>query len=148
MHTPNLGRPLDNKLLSTLPRDQFDLLAPHLTTVSLSQGEMLVGAGEEFDHVYFPHSGMLSLLAVSRPPRAGVWLVHRRLRHAGPAGRQGAARPAGLMQFTLCVPSECPSWVAGNTRSEQMTSALPPKADSSRTSCHVRKCQQRTLARD
>jgi CRP-like cAMP-binding protein len=59
MHTPNLGRSLDNKLLSTLPRDQFDLLAPHLTTVSLPQGEMLVGAGEEFDHVYFPHSGML-----------------------------------------------------------------------------------------
>jgi hypothetical protein len=70
MHTPNLGRPLDNKLLSTLPRDQFDLLAPHLTTVSLSQGEMLVGAGEEFDHVYFPHSGMLSLLAVLRDGKA------------------------------------------------------------------------------
>src|SRR5258705_718122 len=31
-------------------------------------------------------------------------------------------------------------WVkTGNTRSEQMTSALPPKADSSRTSGHVRK---------
>ena len=39
----------------------------------------------------------------SRPPRAGVWIVHRRLRHASPAGRQGAARPAGLMQFTSCV---------------------------------------------
>src|SRR5882724_253037 len=70
MHTPNLGRPLDNKLLSTLPRDQFDLLAPHLTTVSLPQGEMLVGAGEEFEHVYFPHSGMLSLLAVLRDGKA------------------------------------------------------------------------------
>jgi len=53
-----------------LPRDQFDLLAPHLTTVSLPQGEMLVGAGEEFDHVYFPHSGMLSLLAVLRDGKA------------------------------------------------------------------------------
>src|SRR5882672_4042344 len=70
MHTPNLGRPLDNKLLSTLPRDQFDLLAPHLTTVSLPQGEMLVGAGEEFDQVYFPQSGMLSLLAVLRDGKA------------------------------------------------------------------------------
>src|ERR1700731_4825637 len=70
MHTPNLGRPLDNKLLSTLPRGQFDLLAPHLATVSLQQGEMLVGAGEEFDHVYFPHNGMLSLLAVLRDGKA------------------------------------------------------------------------------
>src|SRR6266481_4904709 len=70
MHTPNLGRPLDNKVLSTLPRDQFDLLAPYLTTVSLPQGEMLVGAGEEFDHIYFPHYGMLSLLAVLRDGKA------------------------------------------------------------------------------
>jgi hypothetical protein len=64
MHTANLGRPLDNKLLSVLPRDQFDLLAPHFTTVFLSQGVMLVAAGEEFDHVYFPLNGMLSMLAV------------------------------------------------------------------------------------
>jgi CRP-like cAMP-binding protein len=64
MHTPNLGRPLDNKLLSALQRAQFDLLAPHLTTVSLSRGQMLLGAGDEFDHVYFPQNGMLSLLAV------------------------------------------------------------------------------------
>jgi hypothetical protein len=64
MHTANLGRPLDNRLLSALPRDQFDLLTPHFTTVSLSQGVMLVGAGEEFDHIYFPHHGMLSMLAV------------------------------------------------------------------------------------
>jgi CRP-like cAMP-binding protein len=64
MHTPNLGRPLDNKLLAALQRAQFDLLAPHLTTVSLTRGQMLVRAGDEFDHVYFPQSGMLSLLAV------------------------------------------------------------------------------------
>src|SRR5258705_11496548 len=66
MHTPNLGRPLDNKLLSTLPRDQFDLLAPHLTTVSLPQGQMLVGAGEEFYQGYFPQNGMVSVPAVLR----------------------------------------------------------------------------------
>jgi CRP-like cAMP-binding protein len=70
MHTPNLGRPLDNKLLSALPRGQFDLLAPHLTTVSLSQGQMLVGAGDEIDQVYFPQNGMLSLLAVLRDGKA------------------------------------------------------------------------------
>jgi CRP-like cAMP-binding protein len=64
MHTPNLGRPFDNKLLVALQRAQFDLLAPHLMTVSLSRGQMLVGAGDEFDHVYFPQNGMLSLLAV------------------------------------------------------------------------------------
>src|SRR5258708_13314045 len=43
-------------------------------------------------------------------------------------------------QFSAQVQSAgCPSWVkTGNTRSDQMTSALPPKADSSRTSREVR----------
>ncbi len=70
MHSINLGSPLDNKLLSSLPRDQFDLLAPHLTTRSLAQGIGLIEAGEEFDYVYFPHDGMVSLLAVLKDGKA------------------------------------------------------------------------------
>jgi CRP-like cAMP-binding protein len=57
-------------LLAALPRDHFDLLASHLTAVSLQQGEVLVEPGDEFDHVYFPQSGMLSLLAVLRDGKA------------------------------------------------------------------------------
>jgi CRP-like cAMP-binding protein len=64
MLSPNPGTPLDNKLLALLPRDQMDLLAPHMTTTQLPQGVVLLEAGEEFDRVYFPHSGMLSLLVV------------------------------------------------------------------------------------
>jgi CRP-like cAMP-binding protein len=70
VHSRNLGRSLDNKLLSSLPRGQFDLLAPHLTTVSLEQGTVLIQAGDEFDYVYFPHHGMLSLLAVLKDGKA------------------------------------------------------------------------------
>jgi CRP-like cAMP-binding protein len=66
MLSPNPGTPLDNKLLSSLPRDQIKLLTPHMTTMQLPQGTVLLEAGEEFDHVYFPHSGMLSLLVVMR----------------------------------------------------------------------------------
>ena len=62
--------PSDNKLLASLPRDHFELLAPLLTTVSLGQGVVLAEPGDEFDHVYFPHSGMLSLLAVMRDGKA------------------------------------------------------------------------------
>ena len=61
---------MDNKLLASLPRDHFELLAPLLTTVSLGQGIVLAEPGDEFDHVYFPHSGMLSLLAVMRDGKA------------------------------------------------------------------------------
>jgi CRP-like cAMP-binding protein len=61
--------PLDNKLLSALPRAQYNLLAPHLAIVSLPLGTVLREPGDEVDHVYFPHSGMLSLLAVMRDGR-------------------------------------------------------------------------------
>lgn len=70
VHTKNLGGPLDNKLLSSLPRDQFDLLAPHLITQSLTQGLVLIEAGNEVDYVYFPHYGMLSLLVVLKDGKA------------------------------------------------------------------------------
>ena len=64
------ARPLDNKLLSALPRAQYNLLAPHLATVSLASGTVLFEPGDKVDHVYFPHSGMLSLLAVMRDGKA------------------------------------------------------------------------------
>jgi CRP-like cAMP-binding protein len=70
VHSKNLGGPLDNKLLSSLPRDQFDLLAPHLITQSLTQGLVLIEAGNEVDYVYFPNSGMLSLLVVLKDGKA------------------------------------------------------------------------------
>jgi CRP-like cAMP-binding protein len=62
--------PLDNKLLASLPRDHFDRLLPHLSAVSLQQGVVLSEAGDEADQIYFPHDGMLSLLAVLRDGKA------------------------------------------------------------------------------
>jgi CRP-like cAMP-binding protein len=47
-----------------LPPHDFSLLAPHLRTIPLERGVMLHDVGEEFEHVYFPHSGMVSLVAV------------------------------------------------------------------------------------
>src|SRR3984957_3797056 len=66
----NTGFPLDNKLLALLPRDHFDRLLPHLSTVLLQQGVVLFESGDEVDQVYFPHYGMLSLLAVLRDGKA------------------------------------------------------------------------------
>src|ERR1700722_6469611 len=67
---PKASLPLENKLLASLPRDHFDRLLPHLVTISLPQGDVLVEAGEEVDQIYFPHYGMLSLLAVLRDGKA------------------------------------------------------------------------------
>lgn len=70
MLSPGPVDPLSNMLLSALPRAQIDLLAPHMETKQLAQGLVLTGDGEEVDHVYFPHNGMLSLLVVMRDGKA------------------------------------------------------------------------------
>jgi CRP-like cAMP-binding protein len=64
------GSSQDNKLLASLPRDHFDRLQTHFVTIALSQGTMLAEAGDEIDQIYFPHHGMLSLLAVLRDGKA------------------------------------------------------------------------------
>src|SRR5215813_4807636 len=65
---PPLARQLEhgrfNRFLATLPPHDFSLLAPHLRTAPLERGVMLYDVGEEIEHVYFPHTGMVSLVAV------------------------------------------------------------------------------------
>jgi len=62
--------PASNRLLAALPRTDFQLLAPQLTTLQLAQGTVLHEAGDEVDEVYFPLSGMVSLVAVMRDGKA------------------------------------------------------------------------------
>lgn len=66
----DIGLPSDNKLLAALPRHDFDRLLPHLSSAPLPQALVLFEAGDEVDQVYFPHNGMLSLLAVLRDGKA------------------------------------------------------------------------------
>jgi CRP-like cAMP-binding protein len=65
---PLLTRQLEhgrfNRFLATLPPHDFSLLAPHLRMIGLERGVMLHDVGEEIEHVYFPHTGMVSLVAV------------------------------------------------------------------------------------
>jgi CRP-like cAMP-binding protein len=51
-----------NRLLDTLPDDALSALEPDLKRVTLPQGTLCFGPGDPIDHVYFPHSGMISLL--------------------------------------------------------------------------------------
>jgi CRP-like cAMP-binding protein len=63
-------RSLQNKLLAALPRAEFDLLLPHLKTETMAQGLVLAVPGDEFDQIYFPLSGMISILAVLQDGKA------------------------------------------------------------------------------
>lgn len=62
--------PLANHMLASLPRQAFLELKPALKLVSLKQGVELYQPGEEVEHIYFPHDGMISLLAVMKDGRA------------------------------------------------------------------------------
>ncbi len=63
LNTEGVDRPL-NRLLGTLPRADFERLAPTMQTVSVARGVVLNEPGEEPERVWFPQSGMISLLAV------------------------------------------------------------------------------------
>jgi CRP-like cAMP-binding protein len=69
VHTIDPG-PRTNKLLASLPREDFQLLIPHLLSVQLAQGAVLAEPGVEVDHAYFPLSGAVSLLVVMRDGKA------------------------------------------------------------------------------
>jgi CRP-like cAMP-binding protein len=62
--------PLSNRLLAGLPRDSFQLLAPHLTVTRFALGAVLAETGDEVDQVIFPLSGMISLVVVMKDGRA------------------------------------------------------------------------------
>jgi hypothetical protein len=53
---------IGNRLLAALPPADFDLLAPDLEKVALDQDAVLSRAGDQIEHVFFPHSGAISLM--------------------------------------------------------------------------------------
>lgn len=99
----NPVRPLDNKLLSALPAAQMGLLTPHMTTEKLAQGLVLLEEGDEFDQVYFPLSGMLSLLVVMDDGKA------IEVATVGREGVVGAMAGLGLYKSSVRVVVQLPT---------------------------------------
>jgi CRP-like cAMP-binding protein len=56
--------PVQNRLLAALPRRDYERVAKHLEPVSLTLGQVLFEPGSRIRHVYFPYSGVVSLLTV------------------------------------------------------------------------------------
>jgi CRP-like cAMP-binding protein len=88
-----------NKLLSALPRDDFQLLLPNLTTIQFAQGTVLCEPGKEVDQVYFPLSGMVSLVVVMRDGKAIETAT------VGREGVVGAMSGLGLHTFASRISS-------------------------------------------
>ena len=55
--------PMHNRLLTQLPRGVQDRLAAHVRTISLRVGELLFSAHNPARAVFFPESGLVSLVS-------------------------------------------------------------------------------------
>ena len=53
----------ENRVLSSLPSEDYQRLAPHLEQVDMPLGKVLAKAGDRIEYVYFPQNSMISLVS-------------------------------------------------------------------------------------
>ena len=63
--------PRDNFLLAALPAADFERIRPHLTLVKLEPGQVLYESGARLRSLYFPVSGVVSMLHVMEDGSTG-----------------------------------------------------------------------------
>jgi len=63
LQTPQTAPLSQNRLLAAIPPEELQRLAPHFQPVSLAFRETLFEAGDPTESVYFPLSGMISMIA-------------------------------------------------------------------------------------
>ena len=56
---------IGNRILAALPPEQLARVLPHLSTIRLERDEVLYITGDEIRYVYFPISGLMSLLSTT-----------------------------------------------------------------------------------
>jgi len=125
MHTRNLqdgffdssanGTPAVNRLLATLPRNEYKRLLPQLRTVSLVLGEVLYEPGDAIKYVYFPNDSIISLISELSETS---WL------EVGMVGNEGMA---GLAVFMGVASSSTQALVQGSGTAMRMSSAAVRK---------------------
>ena len=84
-----------NRLLASLPADAFSAISPHLKIVELKFGDVVAEAGSPIRQVYFPYSGVISLvveLDVGHDDRDGDGGPRRRLERGLCSRRQGVSQ--------------------------------------------------------
>lgn len=100
-----------NKLLAALPKEEYNRLLSDLQEVSLEFGETIYEPGDKIREVYFPLSGIISLLATVEQ---GATL------EVGIVGREGFV---GLSLFLGVKNSGTQAIVQGSGRAMRMRSA-------------------------
>lgn len=108
----NNGGPGVNRLLHTLPKDEYKRLLPKLKTVNLVFGEVLYEPGDVIKHVYFPNDSIISLISELSETS---WL------EVGMVGNEGMA---GLAVFMGVGTSSTRALVQGSGTAMRMSSAI------------------------
>jgi CRP-like cAMP-binding protein len=105
------GAAAGNRLLSTLPKNEYKRLLPKLKTVNLVLGQGLYEPGESIKYVYFPNDSIISLISELSETS---WL------EVGMVGNEGMA---GLPVFMGVSSSSTRALVQGSGTAMRMTSA-------------------------
>ena len=69
MNTADTNRPNTNRILSALPRDEYERISPRLEYTLLTPSKILYRPGESIAHVYFPLRGTVSITAMMEDGR-------------------------------------------------------------------------------
>jgi CRP-like cAMP-binding protein len=108
---PAVTRPsgIGNQLLAALPAADLDLLAPELEMVALDRDAVVSRAGDQTEHVLFPHSGAISVM---------IDMANGQTVATAAIGREGAVG-------TLSVLGPSPSAVTAIVRAAGTASRIP-----------------------
>jgi CRP-like cAMP-binding protein len=98
-----------NRLLAALPAADLDLLAPELEMVALDRDAVVSQAGDQTEHVLFPHSGAISVM---------IDMANGQTVASAAIGREGAVG-------TLSVLGPSPSAVTAVVRAAGIASRIP-----------------------
>jgi CRP-like cAMP-binding protein len=91
-----------NTLLSRMPDDEFDRFRPHFSCVQTKKGATLFNPGDKIDQIFFPLSGICSLVVGDDPVAI----------EAGMIGRDGMLGASLLMGVTR-LPMRCVVQIEG-----------------------------------
>ena len=64
------GKAIKNKMVLTIPEDEFLLIRPFLEAVDLPQYKILYEQGTKIEYAYFPNEGMVSLVVLVNDGRS------------------------------------------------------------------------------
>jgi CRP-like cAMP-binding protein len=113
-----------NRLLATLPKNEYKRLFPQLKKVSLILGEALYKPGDVINYVYFPNDSIISLISELSDTS---WL------EVGMVGNEGMA---GLAVFMGVPYSTTRALVQGSGSAMRMSSAAVRKESNRLGSLH------------